>query len=162
MTVYRVFSRGNGITDITYTNNGFVFSGNIDTKNGKISASESEIIYRGSIHFENSDYGTAYINIINYKSVRNTERKIRIIDMEMLSDHFIKINSNTISLSSFPLNTRVQIVEIPSFQDCIFDTNSVEIEEIITSNPFIISLPEEFKSKEYVIWIDNMCKKLAL
>ena len=162
MTVYNIFDRGNGIQDITYTNNGFVFKGNINTKHGEIYTPDSEIIYRGNIHFENIDFGIAHINIINYKSGSFCERRIKISEMKMISDETIKIDTNTIILSSLPTNTRVQIVAITSFQDCDFDTNSVEIEETITSNPFYITMPEYCKNKEYVIWIENMCKKLTL
>lgn len=157
--IYEKSDKGNGITDVTYNSNKFVFSGN--SIKGHISTPEEDVVYRGNIHIENDDWETAYINLINYNSNGNPPIRIKVKDMKILSDDLIEIENKSIRLSSIPLGTCVQIVE---FTDIFseFDTNSIETEKVINTNPFVISFPEDSYGKEYVIWVGNMCKKACV
>ena len=154
---YEKFDRGNGTIDVVYNTNKFIFSGNLSK--GHISTPEKDVVYRGNIHIDNDDWETAYINLINYNSDK-AGLKIIIKDMTMLSDELIEIENESIKLTSIASGTCVQIVEFtPFFSD--YDTNSVEIDRVINSNPFLITLPQDSTGKKYVIWVGNMCKKIS-
>lgn len=143
----------------TYNN---LFFWRIENSNdrGIIFDKDFNVYYRGIIHTENNDPSTAYIYIINYNL--NSSRKVVISEMKMLSETSIDIKDEKIKIISVPKSARAQIVEIIPFYDNDFDTNSVIEEVIITSCPFDIPIPKHCLGNEFVIWIDNMCKKFTL
>ena len=142
-----------------YANN-FIYKWETLEDKGEISNPKSDIIYRGNINMDDDNLDSAYINLINYQT--NSVRKIMLNQMEVLPDNIIIIKDNVITISSLPLNSCIQIVEIPPFGVSDFNTNSVEIDIVINSNPFVITLPHDSTGKEYVIWVGNMCKKISL
>lgn len=157
--IYSLFDNGNGFFDITYNVNNFVYTGTL--VNGHITTPQNDVIFRGNIHIDSKDWETAYINLINYNSNGNPPKKIKIKDMKILSDELIEIENESIILSSIPIGTFVQIVEFTDVYND-FDTNSIEIEKVVNTNPFVISLPKDSIGKNYIIWVDNMCNKICI
>jgi hypothetical protein len=124
---------------------------------------DSDTIYRGSIHFKNNDLETIYITLTDYTSDK-PGREILVREMNTITENIIYIENKKIKLSSLINGTKVQIVKMTEYWENDYNTDSIIIEKIISSDPFYIDLSnevDEFK-ESFIVWINNNCKKITI
>ena len=140
--------------------NDFSFVIDSSANNGNIRYKDGSVIYRGIILKEDDDPFKTYFNLIGTNP--EMSRIIKVSEIEMLPDDMFVTDGNSvrIDISKEEIGARIQVVEIPPLAESNYDTNLVIINHVTSKNPCYITLPDDFKGKEYIIWINSKCKKI--